>query len=105
MEKYEIYPFLKDIQIKISREGEGLNILMAYDMVDTVIKEHDFYHKTPYFLSEWLILKEQVLKNDSESLGYFERFLDNIMYEGATGVYAAYLDRPVDVRSVGSNIE
>ncbi|TDQ78240.1 hypothetical protein [Sphingobacterium yanglingense] len=92
MEKKELYPFLKDIQIKITQNDNQQDLIMVYDKVDEVIKDHDFYHQTPYFLSEWLILKEQVLRSDSESLGYFERFLENIMYESATGVYSAYAD-------------
>ncbi|MDR2285484.1 MAG: hypothetical protein LBE37_19890 [Sphingobacterium sp.] len=92
MEKKELYPFLKDIQIKVAQNDNQLDLVMVYDKVDAVIKNHDFYHQTPYFLSEWLILKEQILRSDSESLGYFERFLENIMYESATGVYAAYMD-------------
>jgi len=92
MEKKELYPFLKDIQIKITQNENQQDLIMVYDKVDEVIKDHDFYHQTPYFLSEWLILKEQILRSDSESLGYFERFLENIMYESATGVYSAYAD-------------
>ena len=92
MEKKELYPFLKDIQIKITQNDNQQDLIMVYDKVDEVIKDHDFYHQTPYFLSEWLILKEQILRSDSESLGYFERFLENIMYESATGVYSAYAD-------------
>lgn len=92
MEKKELYPFLKDIQIKVAQGDSQLDLVMVYDKVDEVIKDHDFYHQTPYFLSEWLILKEQILRSDSESLGYFERFLENIMYESDTGVYSAYVD-------------
>lgn len=91
MEKHKIYTFLEEIRVKVAQDTNPLDVNKAYDMVDAVIKEHDFYLQTPYFLSEWIVLKEQVLRNDSESLGYFDRFLDNIMYESATGVYDAFV--------------
>lgn len=93
MEKHEIYAFLKEVQAKIVQDRDPLDALAAYHMVDEVIKYQDFYYQTPYFLSEWIILKEQVLRNDSESVGYLARFLDNIMHDGATGVYEAALVR------------
>lgn len=91
MKKYEIYTFIQEILMKIENGNNPLAPIEAYVEVDDVIKQHDFYEQTPYFLSEWLILKEQVLRNDSESLGYLKRFLDNIMHEGAIGLYEAYL--------------
>lgn len=91
MEKSEIYNFLKMMQVEITKDTNPLGLMDAYEMVDAVIKEHDFYQETPYFLSEWIVLKEQVSRNDSESLGYLDRFLDNIMYEDATGVYDAFV--------------
>lgn len=92
MKKSEIYNFLKNIQVEITRSINPLDMNVAYEMVDVVIKEQDFYQQTPYFLSEWIILKEQVLRNDSESLGYLDRFLENIMYDSTIGVYEAYLE-------------
>ncbi|WP_270087288.1 hypothetical protein [Sphingobacterium sp. SYP-B4668] len=92
MEKFQIYSFLKDVQAKVMQESDALDISIAYEMVDQVIKDQDFYHQTPYFLSEWIFLKEQVLRRDSESVGYFDRFLDNILYSGDTGVFAAYTE-------------
>ncbi|WP_164110264.1 MULTISPECIES: hypothetical protein [Sphingobacterium] len=91
MEKHRIYTFLEEIRVNIAKDVNPLAVKEAYEMVDAVIKEQDFYHHTPYFLSEWIVLKGQVLRNDSESLGYFDRFLDNIMYDSATGVYEAFV--------------
>ena len=91
MEKHRVYTFLEEIRVKITQDTNPLDVSEAYEMVDAVIKEQDFYLQTPYFLSEWIVLKDQVLRNDSESLGYFDRFLDNIMYESATGVYDAFV--------------
>lgn len=93
MEKHEIYIFIQDIRTRLIDVNQPLAAIEAYEAVDNVIKQQDFYHHTPYFLSEWKILKEQVLRNDSDTIGYLERFLDNIMYEGALGVYVAYLEK------------
>lgn len=93
MEKYEIYTFILEIQRRLMDIHHPLAPIEAYERVDEVIRLHDFYHQTPYFLSEWHILKEQVLRNDSESLGYLDRFLDNIIHEGAIGIYDAYLEK------------
>lgn len=93
MQKSEIYSFLKEIQLSITKNPEPLDAITGYTRVDEVIKEHDFYLQTPYFHSEWLILKEQILRNDSESLGYLDRFLENIMYDSSIGIYDAFLDQ------------
>lgn len=63
----------------------------AYEQVDAVIRAESFYTETPYFLSEWLIVKEQVLRNDEDSFGFLDRFLYNILYDGDIGLYDAYL--------------
>lgn len=97
MEKHKIYAFLEEIRTRLVQNISPLDVNEAYEMVDAVIKEHDFYHQTPYFLSEWVFLKDQVLRNDSESLGYFDRFLDNIMYESATGVYEAFVNQKAEL--------
>ncbi len=97
MKKSEIYIFINHIRAKLNDTEAPLALMEAYESVDKVIREESFYHETPYFLSEWLILKEQVLRNDEDSLGFLDRFLDNILYAGDIGLYEAFIaDSAVD---------
>ncbi|MCY4780000.1 hypothetical protein ORI89_10090 [Sphingobacterium sp. UT-1RO-CII-1] len=90
MSKEELFVFINSIKTKINTVGESPDLEKAYNMVDEAIKQHDFYQGTPYFFSEWLIVKEQVLRKDDESFGFFDRFLDNILYSGDIGLFDAY---------------
>lgn|GEM_PF-1648330 len=92
MEKHEIYIFLKEIQAKITSINDPLDGRVAYEMVDQAIRDQEFYQHTPYFLSEWIIVKDQVFRNDSESIGYLDSFIDSILYSGDIGLFDAYLE-------------
>lgn len=91
MKKSEVYTFIKNIQAEINDVSHPLDLEKAYEMVDEVIKGQSFYHQTPYFLSEWIVVKGQVIRKDSESFGYFDRYLDSILYSGDIGIHIAYL--------------
>lgn len=92
MNKGELFIFINEIKTKINNVGELPDLEQAYTMVDEAIKQHAFYQETPYFLSEWLIVKEQVLCRDDESFGFFDRFLDSILYSGDIGLFDAYTE-------------
>ncbi|SKC09806.1 hypothetical protein SAMN05660841_04224 [Sphingobacterium nematocida] len=45
MEKHKIYAFLEEIRTRLVQDISPLDVNEAYEMVDAVIKEHDFTTK------------------------------------------------------------
>lgn len=90
MNKRELFIYINEIKTKINIAGELPDLEQAYNKVDEAIKQHAFYQETPCFLSEWIIVKEQILRRDDESFGFFDRFLDSILYSGDIGLFDAY---------------
>lgn len=93
MDKSDIYPFIKDIQRRIRNVNDRLELEVAYEMVDKIIRTQSFYSDVPYFSSEWADVKELVQRKDKESFGYFDRYLDSIKFSGDIGVLQAFNQR------------